>query len=123
MDARFYHNLSCSTICLKCVVEVAAAAAAAAAIAVAAVAAAVAVVLIAVFPPLVRYVMSKNDGGVVSQLAQVYYDPSQPEGFAGTSRLAKKFPKVNVKKWLATQPAYTFHEPLRRKFRTRMYLT
>ena len=58
-----------------------------------------------------------------SQLAKVYYDPSQPEGFAGASRLEKKFPKINVKKWLATQPAYSLHKPLRRKFPTRKYAT
>jgi L-rhamnose mutarotase len=67
--------------------------------------------------------MPKDGVGDVSQLAKVYYDPSQPEGYAGASRLAKKFPKVNVKKWLATQPAYTLHKPLRRKFTTRKYLT
>ena len=40
-------------------------------------------------------------------MAKVYYDPSQPEGYAGAARLKKKFPKANVTKWLATQPAYT----------------
>ena len=30
-------------------------------------------------------------------LAKVYYDPSQPEGYAGASRLKKKFPKTDVK--------------------------
>ena len=58
-----------------------------------------------------------------TQLAKVYYDPSQPEGYAGASRLKKKFPKANVKKWLATQPTYTLHKPMKRKFTTRMYKT
>ena len=58
-----------------------------------------------------------------SQLAKVYYDPSEPAGYAGASRLQKKFPKTDVKKWLATQPAYTLHKPMKRKFTTRMYKT
>ena len=56
-------------------------------------------------------------------LAKVYYDPSQPEGYAGASRLKKKFPKTGVKKWLATQPTYTLHKPMKRKFTTRTYKT
>jgi len=56
-------------------------------------------------------------------LAKVYYDPSQPEGYAGASRLKKKFPKTDVKKWLATQPTYTLHKPMKRKFTTRAYKT
>ena len=58
-----------------------------------------------------------------AQLAKVYYDPSEPAGFAGASRLQKKIPKKDVKKWLATQPTYTLHKPMKRKFTTRMYKT
>ena len=89
----------------------------------AAVAAAVAVVTVSAL--LDRCLMSrkKEKEQDENQLAKVYYDPSEPAGFAGASRLQKKFPKTNVKKWLATQPTYTLHKPMRRKFTTRMYKT
>ena len=58
------------------------------------------------------------------EFAKVYYDPTQPEAFAGAARLIKKFPKSNkakIKKWIARQPTYTLHKPMRRKFTTRKY--
>ena len=59
----------------------------------------------------------------VGRLAKVYYDPSKPEGYAGASRLAKKFPNLPVKEWLAGERAYALHKPIRRKFPTRKYKT
>lgn len=63
---------------------------------------------------------SQEDG---AQFSKVYYDPLQPEAFAGASRLKKKFPKKNVKKWLSGQLAYSLHKPMVRKFPTRKYKT
>ena len=93
-----------------------------AAVVAAAVAAAVAIV---VFLQFLGYLMRKKTVKEKdeNQLAKVYYDPSQPEGYAGAARLKKKFPKANVTKWLATQPTYTLHKPMKRKFTTRMYKT
>jgi len=107
------------------VVAVAAAVAAAVAEA-AAVAVAVAVAIVALLLILLYFLMGKRK--IVkekdeSQLAKVYYDPSEPAGYAGASRLQKRFPKTDVKKWLATQPAYTLHKPMKRKFATRAYKT
>ena len=88
-----------------------------------AVAVAVAAAVIALLICLMRKKTVKEKDRDENQLAKVYYDPSKPEGYAGASRLQKKFPKTNVKKWLATQPAYTLHKPMKRKFTTRMYKT
>ena len=65
---------------------------AAAAVVAAAVAAAVVIVVVLQF---LGYLMRKKTVKEKdeNQLAKVYYDPSQPEGYAGTARLKKKFPK------------------------------
>ena len=54
-------------------------------------------------------------------LANTYYNPSDPAAFAGASKLKKKFPKVDVSSWLATQPTYSLHKPMLRRFPTRKY--
>ena len=60
-----------------------------------------------------------------TQLAKIYYDPSNPAGYAGASRLYKSIPQVSssssIKKWLSTQPAYSLHKPMKRRFPTRKY--
>lgn len=57
-----------------------------------------------------------------TQLAKVYYDPSDPAGFAGASKLSDRFPKYkSVKTWLSSQPTYTLHKPMKRRFPTRKY--
>ena len=90
-----------------------------------AVVAAVAVATVVSLLILLYCLMRKTTKSVKgeTQLAQVYYDPSEPAGYAGASRLQKKFPKTDVKKWLATQPAYTLHKPMKRKFTTRINKT
>lgn len=63
---------------------------------------------------------------VKQKFSKVYYDPSQPEGFAGAAPLKKRFKSskaVTVKKWLAKQPAYSLHKPMKRRFPTRKYKT
>lgn len=58
------------------------------------------------------------------QLAKVYYDPSNPAGYAGAIRLSKSTPQASsssIKKWLSTQPAYSLHKPMKRRFPTRKY--
>ena len=54
-------------------------------------------------------------------LADTYYNPSDPAAFAGVSKLKKKFPNVDVTSWLASQPTYTLHKPMLRRFPTRKY--
>ena len=56
-------------------------------------------------------------------LQEVYYDPSQPAGFAGVDALhatiRKKFPHLKrstVRTWLEKQDVYTLHKPSRRKY-------
>lgn len=59
-------------------------------------------------------------------LADIYYDPSHPAGYAGIRKLqvaAKQYyPKVSleqIKAWLQKQKTYTLHKPIRRKFQRR----
>ena len=55
------------------------------------------------------------------QLRNAYYNIEKPSGYAGASKLAREFPLYNVHEWLARQPTYTLHKPMRRKFPTRKY--
>ena len=48
----------------------------------------------------------------------IYYNVKHPAGFAGAYRMGK-----GSKKWLSSQPAYTLHKPLRKRFPTRKYHT
>lgn len=54
------------------------------------------------------------------QLAEIYYNPEHPLGFTGNvQQLAKDFP--TAREWLMTQPTYTLHRAVKRKFPTRKY--
>ena len=57
------------------------------------------------------------------QLTNAYYDPAESTAFAGASKLKKKFPNQNVTSWLASQPTYTLHKPMKKHFPTRKYRT
>jgi len=46
-----------------------------------------------------------------------YYDPENVGGYGGVKRFD------GDKKWLRTQPTYSLHKPLRKKFPTRTYMT
>ena len=65
----------------------------------------------------------KQKTNTTTQLAKVYYDPAEPVGYAGAKRLQQKFPRTRVMDWLKTQPAYSLHKPMRRRFPTRKYQT
>ena len=56
-------------------------------------------------------------------LTDTYYNTREPAGYAGALRLKKKFPHEDVSSWLASQPTYTLHKPIRRRFPTRKYKT
>ena len=56
-------------------------------------------------------------------MKNVYYDPTQEEGFGGKVRLQKRFSRTQVDKWLPTQLTYSLHKPIRKKFATRPYRT
>lgn len=84
-------------------------------------------ILVVFLLPWIFNFMRKNSGKRKdkdeAQLAKVYYDPTQPEAFGGAEKLEKRFPKAEVRKWLASQPTYTLHKPMRRRFTTRKYRT
>lgn len=65
--------------------------------------------------------LMKNKKTNSTRLANTYYNPSDPAAFAGANKLKKKFPKVDVKSWLATQTTYSLHKPMLRRFPTRKY--
>ena len=65
----------------------------------------------------------QTENGLETTLRDIYYDPSQPAGFAGVDALhaaiRKKFPHLKrstVRDWLEKQDAYTLHKPSRRKY-------
>ena len=66
---------------------------------------------------------TRQKNTTTQQLAKVYYNPSEPAGYAGANRLQQKYPRVKVMDWLKTQPAYSLHKPMRRRFPTRKYQT
>ena len=57
----------------------------------------------------------------------IYYDPSSVGGLGGVKRFnaAQKQPNTLFasKSWLRTQPTYSLHKPLRKRFATRRYRT
>lgn len=55
-------------------------------------------------------------GPQTKRLHDEYYDLKNPAGYGGAKGI---FPK----KWLATQPTYTLHKPVKRRFPTRKYRT
>jgi hypothetical protein len=59
----------------------------------------------------------------MKKLEKIYYDPSDPAGYAGASKLKSRIPHEDVTKWLHTQPAYSLHKPMLRRFPTRKYKT
>ena len=57
----------------------------------------------------------------IHQLNEAYYNIRKPTGYADAIKLSREFPRQNVHKWLAQQPTYTLHKPIRRKFPTLKY--
>lgn len=57
------------------------------------------------------------------QYSKVYYNAKEPESYAGANRLKRRFPLYtkDVSKWLRSQPSYTLHKTMRRRFPTRKY--
>ena len=54
----------------------------------------------------------------------MYYDLTKEGGYGGVQRLQHNIDKVDKKsisQWLKTQPTYSLHKPLRKKFPTRKY--
>lgn len=53
-------------------------------------------------------------------LEKTYYDPEDPAGFSGATRLLqkheKKIPRKDIHDWLNAQNTYTLHKPIRRRF-------
>lgn len=59
---------------------------------------------------------------MLEEMEKVYYDAAHPLGFTGDRKaLIRLMP--NAEKWLQSQPTYTLHKPVRRKFKTRKYRT
>ena len=59
------------------------------------------------------------------EMKKAWYDPENPAGYGGVSKLSKVV-NQNVKKtknWLKSQNAYTLNKPMRRRFPTRAYKT
>lgn len=55
------------------------------------------------------------------RLAKIFNDPGNPAGFSTIDKLwravNKSIPKINIKKWLESQNAYTLHRPIRKRFK------
>lgn len=63
----------------------------------------------------------KKKKSVNEVLHQSFYDPKQPGGFAGFQQLQRQARKKGIKptqvrQWLRTQPGYTLHKPVQRRF-------
>ena len=59
------------------------------------------------------------------EMKKAWYDPENPAGYGGVSKLSKAV-NQNAKKtknWLKSQNAYTLNKPMRRRFPTRAYKT
>lgn len=57
---------------------------------------------------------------------KVYYDPNDEGALGGVKRFNEQLKLKNeksAKTWLQTQPAYSLHKPIRKKFPTRSYQT
>lgn len=58
--------------------------------------------------------------------ARIYYNLNHPLAYSGSVKLLSKAlglkNQKETKKWLETQPTYTLHKPVKRKFQTRRYL-
>lgn len=69
----------------------------------------------------------KNRKSIVENVMnKVYYNPEHVLGYTGnTQQLLKKIPneEAAIMTWLESQPAYTLHKPVRRRFQTRVYRT
>ena len=58
-------------------------------------------------------------------LSNIYYNPQNPAGFAGSNALARVsgVDLKTVRQWLKSQSAYTLHKPARKHYLTRRYRT
>ena len=56
-------------------------------------------------------------------MEKLWYNPKEPVGFTGVSKLAKaaKSTKKETEKWLGNQLAYSLNKPMRKRFPTRKY--
>ncbi len=54
---------------------------------------------------------------------KTYYSAKLPASFGSVNKLveATKGNRKNVLKWLKTQPTYTLHKPIKRRYKTRSY--
>lgn len=61
----------------------------------------------------------------VKRKRQIYYDESNVGAFGGVQRFKEELRSTtgDVKNWLRTQPTYSLHKPVRKKFPTRKYYT
>lgn len=60
----------------------------------------------------------RAESEVAELLKKIYFDPKHPASFGGLKRLGKAsgFSKKVIRKWLASQDAYTLHKPVKYKF-------
>ena len=56
-------------------------------------------------------------------LSKVYYTYKDPASLGSITKLKRKTrkPSVDIKKWLASQDAYTLHAPVRKNFPRKQY--
>lgn len=64
---------------------------------------------------------------VQTRLKKMYYNIKNPLAYSGSVRKISNALDLNnntkeVKKWLETQPTFTLHKPVKRKFQTRKYM-
>lgn len=62
----------------------------------------------------------------MTDLATIYYDPSNPAGYSGVNSLINsvknRHPRSTVEDWLKKQDAYTIHKPVRKTFPRNKYI-
>ena len=58
-------------------------------------------------------------------MEKIWYDPEDPDGYRGVSKLVKRVPngKKETEEWLRGQHAYSLNKPMRKRFPTRAYKT
>ena len=57
-------------------------------------------------------------------LHSIFYNSEHPAGFSSIKKLAKAsgYSEKKVKEWLQSQPTYTLHRQVRKKYSTRPYI-
>lgn len=56
-----------------------------------------------------------------NRISKIYYDMNNPAAYGGVKKLQDVVQLKKTKEWLATQPPYSLHKPIRKRYPTRKY--